>query len=347
MARPAPLPSSRLLLSACPCRLPHVRIVDGEVFFGALRDPGVGEAEREFLELADGRTPFADILGQRPWLMAAAGMSRHAVWLPSALEPQAAAGPRCLVLGAHPGDAELSMGGFLLNRRGAARFTLLNLFSRQIETRVPDAFGSRVQVTAVRRDESALAAIMTRIETLHRDLPEYVLRQTGNEDERMPMPGQDVETAVRIALYDAMAELAPEHVYAPAAIGNHPDQRLLFDAVLELFEEDCFPGVSYHLYENVPLAASYLNVDDFLSRFEGSYLDPEPWFEDVTGVLAEKLTLLEIFRSRLDLASRRLLLEIARRNARLERHGLARHSDAGMDAGLERFWTLREVALYK
>lgn len=226
----------------------------------------------------------------------------------------------------------------MLGHRGAARFTQLCCFSCQLETRVPSAFGSRGEVTSIRRDESQLAAAILGIETRHLDFPEFVLRHTANDQERLVLPAAQLETAVKLSLYDAIAELAPSHLYAPAAIGNHPDQRMIFNAVLEFYEADYFPGTRFHLYENFPLSASYLNVDDFLSRFEGSYFEPVPWYEDITGVLAEKLTLLEIFRSRLDLGCRQLLHEVGRQTARLERRAAA--------AG-ERFWTLREVALYE
>jgi LmbE family N-acetylglucosaminyl deacetylase len=336
LAPQAPLPSSRLLFSAYPCRLPHVRIEAGEVYFGRLKDAEAGDAEREFLALADGRTPFAEIFGLRPHLLAAAGASRHAVWLSSPLAaPQLpAGGPRSLLLAAHPGDVELSMGGLVLRRRHAGRFTLLNCFSRQLATRSPEAFGSRQEVTAIRRDESWLAATVLGTETRYLDFPELALRRQGAAGERVTLPAGELATAVKLALHDAIDELAAEHVYAPAAAGESPDQRMIFDAVLDLYEEDYFPATRYHFYENVPLAASYLNVDDFLSRFEGSYLGLAPWFEEIDGVLAEKLTLLEIFRSRLDFGSRRLLAEMGRRNAHLARRG----ADCA-----ERFWTLRDA----
>jgi LmbE family N-acetylglucosaminyl deacetylase len=327
------------MLSAYPRRLPHVSIETGRLFFGGLEDTGAGEAEREFLALADGRTSFGDLLARHPHLLAAAAMTRYAVWLSSPLAPlpRPAAGQHGLILASHPGDAELSMGGFLLRHRGTDRFTQLVCFSRQLETRAPEAFPSRREVTAIRRDESHLAAAILGIETRYLDLPEYVMRHAPREAERLVLPPEEIEAAVRLALYDAIAELAPTHLYAPAAVGGHPDQRMIFDAVLELYEADYFPGLSVHLYENFPLSASYLHVDDFLSRFEGSYLEPVPWCEDSTGVLAEKLTLLEVFRSRLDLGHRQLLLEVSRRSARLERRAAA---------AAERFWTLREAALY-
>ncbi len=332
----APLPSSRLLFSAYPCRLPHVSVADGEVAFGRLKDADAGDAEREFLALADGRTPFAEIFGQGPHLLAAAGASRHAVWLssPLAAPRPPAGGTRSLLVAAHPGDVELSMGGLVLRRRGSERFTLLNCFSRQLATRAPQAFGSPQEITAIRRDESWLAAAVLGTETQYLDFPEHALRGAGAAGERLTAPAAELAAAVKLALHDAIAELAAVHVYAPAAVGNSPDQRLLFDAVLALYEEDYFPATRFHFYENVPLAASYLNVDDFLSRFEGSYLGLAPWFEEIGGVLADKLTLLEIFRSRLDFGSRRLLAEIGHRNARLERRG---------NEFAERFWTLRDA----
>ena len=340
-ASQAPLPSSRLLFSAYPCRLPHVSIADGEVYFGRLKDGDAGDAEREFLELADGRTPFAEIFGQRPHLLTAAGASRHAVWLSSPLAaPQLpAGGPRSLLLAAHPGDVELSMGGLVMSRRHAERFTLLNCFSRQLATRSPAAFGSQQEVTAIRRDESWLAATVLGTETRYLDFPELALRQAEAAGGRAALPAEEpaaeLAAAVKLALHDAIEELAAEHVYAPAAVGDSPDQRMVFDAVLALYEEDYFPTTRYHFYENLPLAAAHLNVDDFLSRFEGSYLGLAPWFEGIDDVLADKLTLLEIFRSRLEFGSRRLLVEIGQRNARLERRG----ADCA-----ERFWTLRDTS---
>lgn len=343
------LPSSRLLLSAYPCRLPHVSIDGGELFFGRLRDESAGDAEIELLERADGRTPFGEILGRSPHLMLAAGRTRHAVWLGRPLgaqsgEPRTAAGPLSLVLGAHPGDAELSMGGLVL-QHDAERFVHLCCFSRQVETRVPEAFGSALEVTAIRRDESALAAAVLGMEVRHLDLPEYVLRQSNDGRARMILPPDEIEAALRIALHEVISELAPAQVYAPAALGNHPDQRMIFDAVLDLYEQEVFPETRWHLYENFPLSTAYLHVDDFLARFEGSYLEPAPWFEEVTGAVAEKLALVEIFRSRLDPACRPLLFEVGRRNSRLAR--LARlDRDPFGGAGCERFWTLGDATLF-
>jgi LmbE family N-acetylglucosaminyl deacetylase len=315
-----------------------VRIDGGETFFGRLKDSEVGDAEREFLEIADGRTPFAEILARGSHLLAA-GVSRYAVWLARPLGPPLfpAAGERCLLLGAHPGDVELSMGGFVLRRRGEVRFTLLDCFTRQLSTRIPESFGSRTEVTAIRRDESRLAAGVLGVETRSLDLPEHALRHTEDGLQRLTLPAEELASALATALYDTLAELAPDHLYAPAAMGDHPDQRLLFDLLLELYEEDCFPGTHFHFYENFPLAASYLNVDDFLSRFEGSYLDLAPWCEEIAGVLPEKLALLEIFRSRLGLDRRQLLLDTGRRTALLGRVAAA---------GAERFWTLRDAALF-
>jgi LmbE family N-acetylglucosaminyl deacetylase len=350
------LPSSRLLLSACPCRLPHVAVDDGEVFFGRLRDEAADDAERELLELADGRTTFGEILALRPHLIGAAARTRHLVWLAAPLVPPATpappaepAGPLCLLLGAHPGDVELSLGGLVRQRRGSARFVHLCCFSRQVETRLPEAFASALEVTAIRRDEAQLAAAVLGLEVRYLDLPEFVLRQSPDRRERLILPPEEVEAALRIALHEAIAELAPAEVYAPAALGGHPDRRMLFDAVLDGFEQATFPGVRYHLYEDFPHAAAALHVDDFLARFEGAYLAPEPWFEEVSGALAEKLTVAELFRSRLDLGCRPLLWEVGRRNFRLARLGPS--SETGPETGpegavCERFWTLRDATLF-
>jgi LmbE family N-acetylglucosaminyl deacetylase len=324
--RPA---SSRLLLSAFPCRLPHVRIGQEGTFFGGVKDPEVSDAERQFLEHADGRTPFAEILSKGPHLLAG-GVSRYAIWLsrPLGTPPSPAAGERCLLLGAHPGDVELSMGGFVLRHRGKARFTLA--------TRIPESFGSRTEVTAIRRDESMLAAAVLGVEARFLDLPEHALRHTENGLQRLTLPPDEMASALATAVFDTVAELAPDHIYAPAPLGSQPDQQLLFDILLELYEEECFPGTVYHFYESYPLAASHLNVDDFLSRFEDSYLQLTQWSEEIADVLSEKTVLLEIFRSRIGLDQRALLLDVGVRNARLAR----------LDAAAERFWTLGQAVLF-
>ena len=182
-----------------------------------------------------------------------------------------------------------------------------------------------------------LAAAVLGVEARFLDLPEHALRHTSDGLQRLTLPADEIAAALATALYDTVAELAPEQIYAPAPLGNDPDQQLLFDTLLELYEQECFPGTGYHFYESYPLAASHLNVDDFLSRFEGSYLQLTPWSEEITDFLPEKTALLEIFRSRLGLDRRALLLDVARRNARLAR----------LDAGAaERFWTLGEAVLF-
>jgi hypothetical protein len=176
------------------------------------------------------------------------------------------------------------------------------------------------------RDEIALAARLSGLQRAVLDLPDQVLRET------LACEGHDSEVNVvqtlRSALLNIFEQDRPCEIFAPAAIGETADGRLLFDTVLSLFAEGHIAG-ELHLYEDEPAVLGERQIDEFQSRFESSYLGLSEYFVDIGAHFAEKLSLIEIFRAGLDQGLDRLWPQSARRNAWL--------CGAGVGAA-ERFW---------
>ncbi|HEV7428952.1 MAG TPA: hypothetical protein VGQ46_21570 [Thermoanaerobaculia bacterium] len=283
-----------------------------------------------FLTACDGMTPFAGILNEHEVTDAVARALGEVVWLEQP-PPDASsdAEARILVLSAAPHAAWVAMGGHLLAQRGATRPLYVSCF-----TSVAYSDGSAVRATPFEaamtaRDEGAFCAGITGTETCFLDIPDRASRAAlapaNFEESELP-----VRASVRLMLQHLITTERPTDVFAPAALTNDPDQRLLFEIVLEIFEDAFFAGTRFHLYEDVPAAG--IQVDDFLARFESSYLDVAPWTADVSGHLEQKAALVDAFRSTCGPMEEAALRRAAARNAMWNGDAAAAH---------ERFWTLR------
>ena len=326
---------TRLRLDAYPCALPHAA-------------PAHGTPERAFLTACNGARSFDEVLALDPAFAALAGEVDDVVWLdaPLAGEDAAATGPEVevepvLVLSAHPEDAWVSMGGWLLAHRARVDATVVSCFTRVLQTHRPGEYRSVAEVSAVRADEAALCARATGCRTASLGLAQHELRLA--EGAGRGAEGNDaVRRTLALLLHGMIERQRPARVFAPAGIGARPDAVLLRDAVLELFEDAWFPGVAFHLYEDFPFSAAYLGVDDFLASFENAYVDVQPWFHDATPQLDGKAALVSVFRSRLARPHETLVRKVAERNLFLHRG----HPPEAR--GAERFWTVGLAAdLYR
>jgi LmbE family N-acetylglucosaminyl deacetylase len=333
----------RLSPDAYPNLLPGL-LAEGEtIHFGRFREMLVGRAEVAFAMDCDGVTPYARLLDRHPDAECVAACLPYLVWWDRPLAaapamPAKAAGERWLVVSPHPDDMELSMGGLILNHRDDRALRHLICFTHLLHTQYSEAFPTDCEATALRKDEAALSSRLLGADTLMLDLPEFPVRSGHAGDEGLLELEIAMEQHLKLALLADIDRWQPQQVFAPAAIGNHADHRLIFDVILDLYEENHFPGVSFHLYEDAPYCAAHLAIDEFLARFETSFCAVEPWIEEVSQVLHLKKMLSEVFGSQLSRREQRTLEAIAERTAALAPRG----SDRAACRYAERFWTLRD-----
>jgi LmbE family N-acetylglucosaminyl deacetylase len=326
-----------------PCLLPVAAYFPDDVRMGRVVLPPVSPTELQLVPGLDGATTYADLIDRNPAYENLSSFMDHLVWWDRPLEKRRLA-PRGgdLVISAHPDDVEFSMGGWLIRQRNRREITHAICFSQLSDTRLPEAFLSPCEVTAVRRSESTMTARMLGLCNVEFNLPDFGLRNRDQPPDQFEPRERAAARLLGIELCRLIERTAPHTIFAPAAIGNHPDHRIVFDAMLEIFEADRFPGTTIHFYEDVPYSAQYRHIDSFLSRFETSYIAVRPWVEDISDALALKLTLCDVYRSQAWPNQRELLEAIAVRTAEFAE---PRDQSGGAITAAERFWTLGESVL--
>jgi LmbE family N-acetylglucosaminyl deacetylase len=186
-----------------------------------------------------------------------------------------------------------------------------------------------------------MTAAMLGLRNVDFEFPDFELRMREPE-ERFLVCEEELEKLLKIELYRLIAETKPEEIFAPAAVGNHPDHRMVFNIILDFFDAGYFPDTRFHLYEDVPYSASYYEIDDFLARFETSYITVLSWLEEISPVLRLKNALCAVYRSQASSQLLDTIDNIAKRTA--EFLDSEQEATAGASAA-ERFWTLEESPL--
>ena len=328
---------------AYPRLLPHAGFAADGAWLGAGPWTEVPADAAPLCRACDGRTAYRDLRERFPGRELPAAALEYVVWLDRPLPARAAAaaaGERVVVLSPHPHVGFLSMGGYLLNQRGRRRCAVVSCFSQVATTLLPEAFDTVHAVSAIRRDEAALCARIAGCEVACLDFPADEIRLGLVPEDRLERAEERLRSALTQSLYRLLAAAPPADLFAPAGMGEHSDHKMLFEIALDFFKQGWFPATRFHFYEDFPFAAAYLHADDFLSRFERTYAELEVWAEDVSGVLGEKLLLLDIHRSLFAAADRRRLERLARRDARL--YG---GEAAPPPSAVEPFWSLAELGL--
>jgi LmbE family N-acetylglucosaminyl deacetylase len=331
----------RAHLSACPAVIPLVSLQSDATYIGRVAMEPFTRSQLVCAAACDGLITFEQLIERLPEEhQEIVNLLDYLVWWD---RPIADATPQAdetwLVVSPHPDDAELSIGGLILNHRERVRFAQAICFSRLIRTRFPESFPTAWEASAIRKDEAALAALMAGLTNHFLDFPEAFLRQGDESTGQQPVDELELRALLKLALYNVIAQEKPTRILAPAAIGNHPDHRMVFDIMLDLIEENRFPDSTISFYEDAPYCASHLAIDDFLARFENSYFKPRPHFEDISVTLPGKLMLSEIYRSQFSRSIQPVLEGIARRNASLAPMATSTGKEL---LGAERLWTLEE-----
>jgi LmbE family N-acetylglucosaminyl deacetylase len=331
--------------AAYPCLLPIIAYTPEATHIGRLTLGPLSPDEIKLAAGLDGSVAYGELVERAPSYRDITPFLDHLVWWDRPLrnQPYTSNGAPCLVISPHPDDAEFSMGGLLVKQRDNQEFVNAICFSQVAYTQFPDAFPSACEVTAVRRSESRMAAAMLGLRCVDFEFPDFELRSREIAEEEFAEREQDVENLLRIALHRLIAEMKPREIFAPAAVGNHPDHRLIFKIILDFFDANRFPGTRFHFYEDIPYSASYYEIDTFLARFETSYVTVRPWVEEISPVLDLKKTLCEVYRSQASPGLPELIERIAVRTAEFLLLPDGR-SSVSLSAA-ERFWTLEESVL--
>jgi LmbE family N-acetylglucosaminyl deacetylase len=280
--------------------------------------------------LCDGTLPLREVLS-RTDAASLVPILGEMIWLGEPLSAFVLGAERCLVLSAYPEQAFLSMGGYLIKRR--AQLDCLNVVCFSPPAPASDNSSSHYnELRLARRDDAHFCARVAGVRNVMLDLPHQALRA------RLAIGTDRVahETSIRTLLggmiYRLIEAHEPRQVFVPAGVGTSADNRMLFDVAVQLFESGYFRTTRYELYEPVPDAADYIDVDNFLSSFENVYTRLTPWFDDVTGVMPEKPELARALRSCRSDEAGPVIRSVLARNAVLAR------VPGGTD--IERFWNL-------
>ncbi len=330
----------RLALSGYPVILPHFTIQDGGLYFGDSYLRAMDPDEVEFAALCDGRMTFRDIIAVMQSAAGRAATAPYLTWLSEPLGAEAVAdtapeGGRWLVLSPHPDDAELSLGGTLFARPEGVDAVNIVCFSDLLYTQFAQAFPQPFAVNAVRRDEALLAGAALRVGVEFLGFPELAYRQAMAEESSFLEVEKEIRQALKLRLLHVIRKHRPTHVFAPAGIGDHGDHRMIFDCVIEFVDDDVFPETTFHLFEDFPYSASQQAVDDFLSRFEYSYLDVVTHFQECTPFAARKAAVTDIYRSQFRRGITEHVQRAGKRTAAIAAKGAADDK-----AAAERYWTI-------
>src|SRR5215471_8595916 len=330
-----------LQAAAYPCLAPIVAHTPEATFLGRLPLDPLPPNELELVPGFDGTTSYGELVQKTPAYRNIDAFLDYLVWWDQPLRsPDAPVEGGCLVISPHPDDSEFSMGGWLVKHRDRRNVTHAVCFSHVAYTQFPEAFPSACEASAVRRSESRLAASMLGLHNVDFEFPDFEIRMREPE-ELFAMREQELQKLLKIELYRLIANTRPAEIFAPAAIGNHPDHRLVFDIILDFFDAQRFPETKLHFYEDVPYSASYYEVDSFLARFETSYITVRPWTEEISSVLDLKTALCEVYRSQAVPGLLGTIENIARRTGEF----LDPQPEAAAPRAAERFWTLEESLL--
>lgn len=315
---------------------PHMTCLGNDVYFGTFPLAQLTTVEARFLHECDGSRTLAECAkAATADAVCVARLSSWLLWwerpVPSAPMPK---GPiDRLVLAARHTAPWLGMGGRLALDAASKRTLVVTCFGSLGENRFVEAFPSASEVSAACHDEVELVARLTGVQQQIWDFPDDARRQM------LFTTGLDVDDlaadTTRAQVLDLIESLRPSEVFAPAALDSSADALLLFNTVLSSFATGNLEA-ELHFYEDAPVIDGCRPIDEFLARFENSYLAPQTYYVDIAPAFHEKSALASGFRCTIDQHDATAWLQSAARNGSLAlpTTGFA-----------ERFWRLDAAAV--
>lgn len=315
---------------------PQITCVDDKVYFGSCPIAQVTQAELDFLKACTGAHNLADAAsaaGIEPTCVAR--VASWLLWWDRKVNGTPLLSPPVdrLVLSATHIGAWLGMGGRMLMESGQQRTAVITCFGSIGDTRFVEPFPTPAEVSMAGRDEATFVARLSGVQQRVLDFPDQDLRETL--EARGDGASGIIADALRSTLLEIIDEYQPSQIFAPAALGASADARLIFEILLSLFAEGDIQA-ELHLFEDEPAIHGHRKVDEFLSRFEGSYLAPCEYYFDVTASFPEKLSLTDVFRCTMDRRAAHAWSQSAERNAML---------GGGPANQAERFWNLNITSI--
>jgi LmbE family N-acetylglucosaminyl deacetylase len=316
---------------AFPVAIPHVSWTENTFFFGN-RPVQPAEADTwALLKECDGSRRLHELMAERhasadelaviaPWL----------VWLDAPPSPGVAAAPPFtrMILTAQPEDAWIGMGGRLLKESAEHSTLVVTCFGLLGQCLDPDAFPTLDQISAISRDECVLAARATGVSHDTWDLPS---RGPWQSAQSLAANAEWKKSLLQDIILDALARVRPVEIFTPLAIHPHSDAGLLMEVLLAMYVDGSLENeTQLHVYEAPDGRMAPRTVDEFLARFERSYIGLRDYFCAITECHERKRSLLEVFRSRVAWPAREAAAETSARNALLAQFGVG--------ARAERFW---------
>jgi len=186
--------------------------------------------------------------------------------------------PTALLISPHLDDAVFSCGATVatLVDRGW-RVVVATAFTRSrvpatgfaLENQRDKGISDDADYMALRRDEDARAVSVLGAEARHLDLPEAPMR--GYESAVALFgefaPGDDIDPTLTAAMDALIAEVEPDLLLGPSALGRHVDHRRVLDAVFETTGDHAtvfWRDVPYVIrYPQAPLDPRLAGLDEF------------------------------------------------------------------------------------
>jgi LmbE family N-acetylglucosaminyl deacetylase len=248
-----------------PLLLPHVTVVQNVLYIGNKRLRTITDEEGNLCSLCNGLTPLSDILTDAAGQMILSELAPFIIHLPFSLNQsgQHKDARKVLVISPNPQTCFLSVGGTCLKWKDAEILNLI-CFSNTADCVIPGLFTNANEISAIRFDEGEICARLCNCTNRFLNYPDFSNRklhwETGS---RADLPF-DLAATLTFALYNIISDFKPAIILAPAAIGNHPDNSMIHNIVVDFFKLNHFPDVDIFLYQDFPYSVSYNLVDDFL-----------------------------------------------------------------------------------
>jgi len=162
-------------------------------------------------------------------------------------------GRRLVLISPHPDDVAYSIGGLVARWAEHCELYLVTVFSRSAWAAPKPLRGAGVAaISAVRLAEDRAFCDRFGLRLSSLGFADAGLSGYDDESELTAGPEQDPRAhAVSVALRALLAELTPDGILAPAAVGGHVDHRIVRDALLR--ERHGFAPLAF--YEDLPYAA--------------------------------------------------------------------------------------------